>query len=321
MTVAVGVVGVGSMGRHHARVYAENPDTKLVGVVDQDPEQAEEIARKRGTQPCSFDDLLAAADAVSIATPTAYHAELAWDALGAGVHVLVEKPFVDDPDQGRQLTERADEQGLVLQVGHVERFNPAVEVLRTVVAETEIVALDAQRVGPPLDRAIDNSVVLDLMIHDIDIALSLVDGETESISAVRAERFPHVTANLTFESGTVATMTASRASQRRVRTLSVTTPESVVEVDYLKRSVEVYRQSLPEYVETGGDVRYRNETVVERPVVENGEPLKAELAAFAEAVETGTDPVVTGEDGLRALAVARAIEGTAADTESVVTNP
>ncbi|MFC6976832.1 Gfo/Idh/MocA family oxidoreductase [Halomicroarcula sp. GCM10025709] len=320
MTVAVGVVGVGAMGRHHARIYAENPATELVGVVDQDTERAQEIATKRNTRVLSFDELLDAADAVSVATPTAYHAQIAWEALGAGVHVLVEKPFVDDPDQGRQLVERARTNDLVLQVGHVERFNPAVEVLRDVVAETDIVALDAQRVGPPLNRAIDNSVVLDLMIHDIDIALSLVDSETGSITAVRADSYPHVTANLTFESGTVATMTAGRASQRRVRTLSVTTPESVVEVDYLRRSIEVYRQSLPEYVETDGEVRYRNESVVERPVVENGEPLKAELAAFVEAIESGTEPIVTGEDGLRALAVARSIEESATDEETVVTS-
>jgi len=319
MTVPVGVVGVGSMGSHHARIYDERSDAELVGVADADPERAREEAATRDTEPMSFEELLDAVDAVSVAVPTSDHAGIAWEALGAGVHVLVEKPFVDDTERGRRLVERADARDLVLQAGHVERFNPAVEVLPDVIDDQDVVAVDARRLGPPLDRTMDNGVVLDLMIHDIDVALSLLDADVHDVSATRAGEFPHVDASLTFEDGTVASLTASRISQRRMRQLTVTTPECLVLVDYLARSVEVYRKTLPEYVETDGDLRYRNETVVERPVVENGEPLEAELGSFLDAVRNGTPPVVSGADGIRAVELARRIrERATAASEPVV---
>jgi len=306
--VRVGVVGVGSMGHHHARVYDELPEADLVGVADLDTERAREEAEARDTEALSPEELFERTDAVSVVVPTGHHATVAGKALDGDVNVLVEKPFVDDVENGRQLIQRAADRGLVLQVGHVERFNPAVDVLSDVLQGTEIVAIDAQRLGPPLDREMDNGVVLDLMIHDIDVIQSLVDAEVAAVSATRADGHPHVDASLTFDDGTIASLTASRISQQRTRRLAVTTPQSLVDVDYLTRSAEIHRRSLPEYVETDGKLRYRNESVIERPVVSNGEPLKAELESFIDAVRTGEQPAVTGEDGIEALQVARRID-------------
>ena len=311
--IRAGVIGVGSMGRHHARVYRELPNVELFAVADADTERAEGVADDYGARALSTEGVLTGADAVSVTVPTEYHYAVAKDAMDRGTHVLVEKPFVEDPDVGRDLIATAREAGLTLQVGHVERFNPAVRTVQDIVPELDVIAVDARRLGPPVDREIGDSAVLDLMIHDIDVVRSLVDGGVTDVDAFRSPDDPYVTASVQFDDGVVGTLTASRVTQDRVRQLSITARECQVNVDYMKQSVGIHRHSLPEYVERNGDVRYRNETVIERPTVDNGEPLKKELSAFVEAVETGAEPVVTGEDGLRALSIANRIDGTAAD--------
>ncbi|MFC7236104.1 Gfo/Idh/MocA family protein [Halosegnis marinus] len=319
--VRTGVVGVGTMGRHHARLYRELPDTRLVGVADADAERAARVAEEYDTVAYDRDALLAEVDAVSVAVPTPYHAEVADAAMDAGTHLLVEKPFVEDAATGEALVERADREGLVLQVGHVERFNPAVVALADIVPDLDLVAVTADRLGPPLDRRVDDGVVLDLMIHDIDVLLSLVDGPLERVEASGTDDGQYATAVLTFESGVVATLTASRVTQEKVRALSLTARQCQVNVDYGDQSVEIHRHSLPEYIVNNGDVRYRHESITEHPTVENGEPLRAELSAFAEAVRTGGDPVVSGRDGLRALAVAEEILDAVAAPDAEVTLP
>lgn len=305
--LSAGVIGVGSMGQHHARVYSELPGTSLVGVTDVDPEQALAIASEHGARPMDRDELLTEVDIVSVAVPTQYHVEVVRDCIDAGVDVLVEKPFVADCTQGRQLAEDARAAGIVLQVGHIERFNPAIQVLRDIVPDLDLVAVDIDRLGPPLDRETDDNVVRDLMIHDVDILLSLVDEPISTLSAIaRDER--HATAQFEFSDETIATLTASRLAQEKVRELSVTAETCRVNVDFIAQSVEIHRRSFPEYVQSNGDIRYRHESIVERPLVENGEPLKAQLASFVEAVETGTDPLVTAEDALEVLEVIERIE-------------
>jgi predicted dehydrogenase len=313
--LSVGVVGVGSMGRNHARVYRELPSAELVGVADADAERAREVADAYDTQAISADRLFWAVDAVSIAVPTRYHYEAARRAIKSGVDVLVEKPFVERPEHGERLIELAGEHDPPLQVGHVERFNPAIRTLSDVLPALDVIAIDARRLGPPVDRDIDVNPVLDLMIHDIDIARSIADGEVTGVRATRSNGDPYVTASLGFDTGVVATLTASRATQRKVRTLSVTARECQVEVDYIDQTVEIHRQSFPEYVEHDGDVRYRHQNVVERPTVQNGEPLKAELEAFLDAAATGSEPVVTGADGLEALRIANRITEAAATAD------
>ncbi len=305
--LSVGVIGVGSMGRHHARVYSELPDTSLVGVYDADEERAREVAEKNGTKARGLDELLDRVDAVSIAVPTQYHFELAKQAIEAGVHVLVEKPFVDGRDQGEELLALADRNDTLIQVGHVERFNPAVMALRDIVPDIDIISIDAKRLGPPLDRQMDDSVVKDLMIHDIDILFWLVDSKVSSVAAFDSDE-AYTTANFEFSDGTIASLTASRVTQRKVRKLTITAHSCQIAVDYIDQTVEIYRHSLPEYIEENGDVRYRHESIVERPMVENDEPLKSELSSFLDSVRTETEPEVSGADGLRAVEFVDEIE-------------
>jgi predicted dehydrogenase len=307
-----GVIGVGSMGQNHVRVLRELPEANVVGVADADDSLAEEIGDKYGVPAVDTDELLERADAVVVAVPTQFHADLTERTIDAGVDVLVEKPFVEDESEGRRLVERADDAGVTLQVGHVERFNPGVETVQDVIGDRDLIAVDARRVGPPPDRTIADSAVLDLMIHDIDVLLALVDSEVETVSAVGARNNRHVTATFGFADGTMASLTASRVTQQKVRELSVTADDCRVNVDYTSQHVEIHRHSVPEYVETNGDVRYRQESVIEHPTVQTSEPLKRELSSFLQAAETGSTPEVTGEDGLRVLELAKRVDGLAA---------
>ena len=307
-SLRAGVIGVGSMGQHHARVYEELPDAELVGVADADADRANEVAARQGVEAYPRDALLGAVDLASIAVPTEYHYELARACIERGVDVLVEKPFVADPEQGRTLLELADERDVLIGVGHVERYNPAVAAAREVLADAEIVAADARRLGPPLDRDIADSAVLDLMIHDIDVILSLVGKEIETVNALGTRENRYIDAQMGFADSTVASLTASRVTQKKVRELSITAADCWITVDYLDQSVEVHRGSSPEYIERDGEVHYRHEGIVERPLVESGEPLGRELTAFLRAVRKRRPPDVSAADGLAALRVAGRIE-------------
>ena len=307
-TVRAGVVGVGSMGQNHARVYAELPEVELVGVSDVDLDRAGTIADRHGVEALELDALLDAVDAVSIAVPTRFHYDTAKACIERGVHVLVEKPFVDDPARGRELVDLAEARDVVLQVGHIERFNPAVVALREIAPDLDIIAVDAQRLGPPLDREIQDTAVMDLMIHDIDVVLDLLQGEVTARNAVGAKDGRYAVANMAFDDGAVCQLTASRVTQEKVRTLSISAQDCRVKVDYIDQTVEIHRSSVPSYANEEGTVRYRHENVVERLTVDRREPLKNELRSFVEAADTGSTPVVTGEDGLRVLEIARDID-------------
>jgi len=316
----VGVIGVGSMGQNHARVYAELPTVELAGIADADADRAHDVAARHDTRAMDRCDLVASAEAVSIAVPTAHHYPVARECIEAGVHVLVEKPFVAEPAEGRELVSLADERGVAIQVGHIERFNPAIQALSEILAGKELIAIDARRLGSPREREIKDGAVMDLMIHDIDVALSLVNEDLDLVNAVGTQGSRYVDAQLRFDGGSVASLTASRITQRKVRELTITTRDAWIVVDYIDRSIEIHRQSSERY-EPSDDARHAtfhsrawrrgiesNEGIIEQPMVGGGEPLKEELAAFVECVETGDEPAVTAEDGLRALEVARTID-------------
>jgi len=309
----VGVVGVGSMGQHHVRIYDELPTAELVGVFDADSECAEEIANKHDTVAMELNELLEATTAVSVAVPTQFHFDIATQCFEHGVSPLIEKPVVGDVETGEELRELAEKSDVTVQVGHVERFNPAIQVVQNIVEDLNVLALNAERLGPPPNRSINDSAVIDLMIHDIDIVLSLVDDEPESVMSAGIQSNRYGTATVDFESETVATLTASRLTQRKVRKLEITAEECVVEVDYTDQIVEIHRQSIPSYVEESEGVRYRHESVIERPRVPSAEPLKSELESFLDAVQTGATPEVSLEDGLRALELACTVEEKALD--------
>ncbi len=305
--IPVGVVGVGSMGQHHARVYRELPDADLVGVYDVDAERAEAVAADHGTVARPLDELLDVCDAVSIVVPTRFHREITEAAIEADTDVLVEKPLAGSSEEARAIVTAAESAGVTLQVGHIERFNPAVRAVSEFASDLQLIALDTQRLGPPVERDGNDGVVMDLMIHDIDIARSLLDGNVIGIQATGTADGQYVAAALRFDTGIVATLTASRVTHKKVRQLTLTADDCRVDVDYTTQDVAITRQTLPEYVTTNGGLRYRSETVVERPTVDNGEPLKNELSSFVDCVRTGTEPEVTGEDGVRALELAEAI--------------
>ncbi|WP_142859303.1 Gfo/Idh/MocA family protein [Salinigranum halophilum] len=306
-TVDVGVIGVGTMGINHARIYDEFNSTRLVGVADTDAARASEVADRYDTRPMSQSALVDAVDAVSVVVPTRHHARIARETIQAGVHTLVEKPFVRDPEVGRELMALADERDVVLQVGHIERFNPAVSAVMDITEEMDLVSVSANRLGPPVDRDGNDGVVMDLMIHDIDILLTLVDAAVESVSATGTDDGRYGTAQFAFENGVVGTLTASRVNQKRARTLDVADPEQLVEVDYFDQSVRIHRQADPSYEPTNGGVTYRNERVTEHPFVDTREPLKCELEAFVTAVNNGTEPRVTPREALRAVEMAHTI--------------
>lgn len=317
--IRAGVIGVGSMGQNHVRVYRELPETTLVGVHDVNMEQAGSVADAFGTTAIEMDELLESVDVVSIAVPTQFHYDIARECIAAGVHVLIEKPFVDDLDNGRELIEFADQRGVCLQVGHIERFNPAVMTLMGLLDDLDIIAIETRRLGPPLEREIDDTAVMDLMIHDLDILCSIFDEEVEEVHAAGARESNYATATIQTTSGCIGQLTASRVTQQKVRELTITAESCRVIVDYIDQSIEITRQSLPEYVRQEG-FRYRHENIVEQVLVERREPLKNELSAFAEAVRTGSEPIVTGADGLRALSLAREIDRLASPEKSAPTD-
>lgn len=302
--LAAGVVGVGSMGSHHARVYNELQGVTLAGIADEDADAARQVAKSYGTEVYDLETLLARVDLVSVAVPTRYHYEVASRAIDAGVAVLVEKPFVDDPAKGRELIEQADRAGVTLQVGHIERFNPVVDVLRDVLASVDPIAASARRLGPPVTRDVEDDVVMDLMIHDIDIACSLFGDEVAGVTAVGACDGDYTDAQIEFDGGTLCSLTASRVTQERIRDLSVTARECHVNVDFMDQSVRIYRHSDPSYHTEDGDVHYSQESIIERPAVDSDEPLKRELRSFVDCVRNGSTPRTTGTDGLHAMLLA-----------------
>lgn len=314
--IPVGVIGVGSMGRHHARVYEELPGAKLVGVNDVDAETASDTASQYAVDVMERDELLDAVDAVSVVVPTPYHLETARACIDAGVAPLIEKPVVGDMSEAEAIRDLDNQTSLPIQVGHIERFNPAITTLFDIVEDLEIVSLRTERLGPPPDRRIDDSAVYDLMTHDLDIVRAVTREDPVQIEAVGVDGNRHASALLEFPSGIVASLSASRKTQRKVRTLEVTAEECFIEVDYIDQSVEIHRHSVPEYVEEDGSVRYRHESVVERPQVPNGEPLRFELESFLEAVNGEHEPTVSVEDGLRVFRLAQTIEKAALSDES-----
>lgn len=297
--VKVGVIGVGSLGQHHARIYAEMENAQLVGVVDRREDRAREVAEKSGCAAYNdwrslFDDV----EAVSIAVPTSDHASVGIEALDAGVHVLVEKPIAADLRDADRLIERAHLRGRTLHVGHSERFNPVVQAVRPYISRPQF--FEAHRLGVFVQRSLDVDVVLDLMIHDIDLVLWLVASPVVEIKSVGipvlTPRVDIANARIEFEDGTVANLTASRVSRERVRKLRFFQPNDYLSLDFHQRTAEVY--SLLN--EDGG-----RRIVERRPEVTSTEPLRGELEAFLAAVRDGSaDSACTGEAGRDALDVA-----------------
>jgi predicted dehydrogenase len=302
MPLRIAVVGVGHLGRHHARILASLPGVALEAVVDTNRARADEIAAAHRTV-ALYDarDLLGRVDAVTIAVPTEIHREIALPFLDAKIPVLGEKPMTRSLEEADDLIAAAARSGVVLAVGHTERFNPAVAAAAPLLTDPRFI--EVHRLGTFPERSLDIDVVFDLMIHDLDVVLSLVRSDVESIEAVGVPvltpRVDIANARLTFANGCIANITASRISRDRVRKIRFFQPTAYLSIDYAAQKIEMWRVSAGNggrpAIE-GGDVPVRNE-----------EPLLRELTDFVDAVVSRRTPLVTAEQGRRALALAAEI--------------
>jgi len=314
--ISTGVIGVGHLGRLHARVYSEIENCRLVGVHDTDRDAAERVAEATGTRVFdSSDELLEAVDAVSVAVPTSEHREVAGRAIERGVHALVEKPIAATVEEAEELVEAAAARDVVLAVGHIERMNPAVRAALRVLDDPRFI--EVHRLGVFVPRGTDVAVVLDLMIHDIDLILSTVRSPVSRIDAVGipvlSPSIDIANARINFENGCVANVTASRVSREKVRKIRFFQPDAYITVDTLTPRAQLFRRRdvSPEKLLSiaTGEVEGGLEDIVdyEDLALEEREPLRLELESFLSAAAEGARPDVSGEDGLRALRVAMEI--------------
>ncbi|MEM7014993.1 MAG: Gfo/Idh/MocA family oxidoreductase [Verrucomicrobiota bacterium] len=292
--VKTGVVGVGAMGKNHARIYAELENSELTAVCDSDLDRAKEIADEYGGKPVTdlaeFAELV---DAATVATPSVTHREIGQQLLKAGVHCLIEKPIADNPEDARALVDLAHEHGCLLQVGHIERFNPVLGKLEERLTSPKFI--EVHRLSPFPNRSMDVGVVLDVMIHDLEIVLHLVKSPIANIDAVGVpvltQREDIANARIRFDNGCVANITASRISPEKMRKIRVFQSDAYLSLDYQAQEGKMMRkegmQIIPEEV-----------------VVEKDEPLKLELSSFVDCVSQGSGPKVSGAQAAAALEVA-----------------
>ncbi len=317
--VRLGVIGVGNMGQHHTRVLSRFKDVELVGISDVNVERGLDTAGKYRVRFFEdYQDLLSHIDAVCIAVPTRLHHSVGTTCLQAGVHVLIEKPIAASIAEAESLVNAAAAANCILQVGHIERFNPAFQELHKVLNTEELLALEARRMSPYSQRANDVSVVLDLMIHDIDLLLELSGSGVSTLTAsggrVAASGYlDYVTATLGFSNGIVATLTASKVTHRKIRTIAAHCKNSLTEADFLNNEILIHRQTTADCSSDYGQVLYRQDGLIEKVYTSNIEPLHAELEHFINCVRGGEPPSVGGEQALKALRLASLIEQMALD--------
>ena len=290
----VGVVGVGHIGSNHARLYSKIEAADLAAIYDVDLARANSIAKKYGGSVAkSLDEFAGLVDAASVATPTSSHHEIAAPLLARGKHLLVEKPIAENPQQASELAELAARSQLILQVGHVERFNPVLDALESRLTHARFI--EAHRLSPYPNRSTDIGVVLDLMIHDLEIILHLVRAPVQNIDAVgipvlsKSEDIAN--ARIRFENGCVANITSSRISPERMRKIRVFQQDAYLSLDYEKQAGEIYR------LENGKITR-------DKVAIEREEPLKQQLVSFIECASTGRQPKVSGFQATAALELA-----------------
>ena len=323
--IPVAVVGTGHMGRHHVRIYHELPEAELVGVEDQDPTRAAELADKFHTQPYdSIEPLLGKVKAVSVAVPTVSHLLVAGPLLENGVAVLIEKPLAPDAKTARQLLEVARTHDTLLQVGHTERFNPVVRAIDQMQVAPQFI--ETHRISPFTFRSADIGVVMDMMIHDIDIVLSLVKARPVHVDAVGvsvlADHEDIANARVTFEGGCVANLTASRLALKTERKIRVFSPEAYLSLDNQKKAgiaikkdanldlLKLARERNAQDLSQLAGIDFGSMVKVEPLVVDDVEPLRAGLQSFLHSLQTGEPPAVSAEDGVAAVELAERITAT-----------
>jgi predicted dehydrogenase len=316
----VGVVGIGHLGSIHAKLWKQVHEAECIGIYDENRESAARVASETGLR--AFDDLfelIHAVDALSVVTPTFAHYAVARDAIDRGKHVLIEKPITTTVSEANDLSQRAAEKHVKIQVGHIERFNPALIAVEPYLTDPKF--FESHRMAQFKPRGTDVPVVLDLMVHDIDVILSLVKSPVASIDAsgvaVVSEQLDIANARIKFENGAVANVTASRISQNPLRKLRIFEQRAYLSIDFANKSTEIFR--LVDEAERAGittpmmmlgeieQADIPRSIIYERPAVKDINPLKYELELFVHAIMTGTRPIVSGEDGMKALEVAEQI--------------
>lgn len=308
--IRVAVVGVGQMGGHHLRVYDELKNVELAGLYDPDTDLARKTADQYGC--VAFQDLEAVAanvDAASVCSPSVTHREVGVSLLEQGVHCLIEKPLAATEVDCLALVEAAERSGAKLLVGHIERFNPAVQQLsRMLSTGARVYAIEARRLSAVSKRITDVDVVADLMVHDLDILLSLVNEPVTDVTARgvytgKADSADYVTALITFEGGGMAQVTASRITQNQVRELQVTTDHGLISIDYVNQTLQVYQQGewILRNQSQGKLGEYVLDQAIERAKIRNAEPLHVELKHFVDVLLGICEPLVTGVQALDAM--------------------
>lgn len=304
------------MGANHARVLRMIPDVEVKVVVDPDSARAKALASPLAARVASSaDDAVGNVDAAVLAVPTNLHANIGLMLLDAGIHLLVEKPLASDVPSCTALVEKAERQGCLLMVGHVERFNPAALELGNLISDPR--HLSFERLGPRPER-VEDDVVLDLMIHDLDLASCLVGSEVSDVYAVGSSENGKgcqiASALIRFQNGAIATLIASHLGQNKIRRVTVTQPGSFVMVDLVKQDISVNRVVHTEFVSERGAM-YRQQGITEIPFLEHrGEPLMLELRHFIDSVAGGTQPSPSGRDGLAAVRLALDVRNAIAQT-------
>jgi predicted dehydrogenase len=295
--VKVGIIGVGYLGTQHARILSYLEEAELIGVADIDFKKAMVIGNRHGVKYYdNYEDMLDEIDAGIVATPTSEHFAISMKLLKKGKSVLVEKPITETVEQAEKLVSAAEKNGLILQIGHLERFNPAVEALENLISEPKFI--EVQRLGSFSARSLDIDVVLDLMIHDLDIIMALIKDEVKVIRSsgihVLSDKIDIANARLEFTSGCIATLTASRVHQGKVRKLRIFEPTSYYSIDYIDQEVKVFPLN-------------GRQTDIKTLKIKKEEPLKKELQNFFRCIIDGKKRKVTGEEGLRALRLAYSV--------------
>lgn len=315
--IRTGVIGLGRMGKHHCRVHSNLREAELVGVFDINGKTTSELSQFYEVPGYdSLDHLLANVDAVSIATPTPTHFEIMQRCIEHHVHFLVEKPILDSIDHIESLINMVAGSGLVIQVGHIERFNPTFMELKHVVEHLKVFAINFRRLSPYRVSNKDVDVVLDLMVHDLDLCNDLTGLEPIAINAFGLNPFSdsldHVVAQLMYSTGLVMTLTASRITEQKVRTVEVTAEDAYVEADFLNKSIYIHRCSTGEYSSNNNNgVKYQQDSMIQRIMVPSAEPLALEIKHFINCITNGSTPCVPISAGLQAFCLAERIRNQA----------
>ena len=305
--VKAGIVGVGHMGQYHVAAYSELLNVDLVGIADVDEVRCAEVADRYQTKSYKdYQNLFDKVQVVTIAVPTSKHYSVAKEFLESGIHVLLEKPITPSMEEARDLFAIAQKNNVVLHIGHVERFNGAVQEIKKIIKEPLLV--ESRRIGPFVPRIQDDGVIMDLLIHDIDIILNLVESKVKKMNAmggsVYSDKEDFANVQIWFENGCVANLLASRVSENKIRTMSVSQKDAYIFLDYTDQNIHIHRQASSESILTREELRYKQDSFIEKIYVHKDNPLKLEIKHFVDCTLDDSKRGNSEEKELRSLDVA-----------------